>query len=212
MFSAVPSFVLGSPTSANAGLTLCDFWPILSQFLSRATVLAIGPILAFIFNENTASKRLLLEGDRKVRTVEKVEEKPERRENEDRFKRSQVFCVEGLKELCYWEVEWSGTVCIAVAYKRVGRKWDSSGGLGCNEMSWGLYCSGTDYTAMHGKIQKCLRLPSTVLLDWEGGILSYYSVSSEKLSLIHTFHAKFTEPLFPAFWFKTGSVTLNHCG
>ncbi|CAI5647004.1 unnamed protein product [Oreochromis niloticus] len=164
------------------------------------------------FDETTASKRLILEGERKVKTVKKVEEKPARPENEDRFKRSQVFCVEGLKDLCYWEVEWSGTVCIAAAYKRVGRNWDSTGGLGCNEMSWGLYCSSTECTAMHGKTSKPLKLPSSkkiaVLLDWEGGILSYYSVSSEKLSLIHTFHAKFTELLFPAFWFKTGSVTL----
>ncbi|XP_019205737.1 uncharacterized protein LOC100710759 [Oreochromis niloticus] len=164
------------------------------------------------FDETTASKRLILEGDRKVKTVKKVEEKPARPENEDRFKRSQVFCVEGLKGLCYWEVEWSGTVCIAAAYKGVGRNWDSSGGLGCNEMSWGLYCSSTECTAMHGKMSKPLKLPSSkkiaVLLDWEGGTLSYYSVSSEKPSLIHTFHAKFTEPLFPAFWFKTGSVTL----
>uniref|UniRef100_A0A668RU77 B30.2/SPRY domain-containing protein n=1 Tax=Oreochromis aureus TaxID=47969 RepID=A0A668RU77_OREAU len=164
------------------------------------------------FDETTASKRLILEEDRKVKTVKKVEEKPARPENEDRFKRSQVFCVEGLKGLCYWEVEWSGTVCIAAAYKRVGRNWDSTGGLGCNEMSWGLYCSSTECTAMHGKTSKPLKLPSSkkiaVLLDWEGGTLSYYSVSSEKLSLIHTFHAKFTELLFPAFWFKTGSVTL----
>ncbi|XP_035761448.1 NACHT, LRR and PYD domains-containing protein 3-like [Neolamprologus brichardi] len=167
-------------------------------------------------DENTASKRLILEGDRKVRTVKKLEEKPARPENEDRFMRCQVLCVEGLKGLCYWEVEWSGTVGIAVAYKRVGRKLDSSGGLGCNEMSWALYCSRTKCTALHGKTSTQLKLPSSqkiaVLLDWEGGILSYYSVSSEKLSLIHTFHAKFTEPLFPAFWFKTGSVTLNHCG
>lgn len=164
------------------------------------------------FDETTASKRLVLEGDRKVKTVKKVEEKPARPENEDRFKRSQVFCVEGLKGLCYWEVEWSGTVCIAAAYKRVGRNWDSSGGLGCNEMSWALSCSRTKCTALHGKTSTQLELPSSkkiaVFLDWEGGILSYYSVSSEKLSLIHTFHAKFTEPLFPAFWFKTGSVTL----
>ncbi|XP_039460888.1 stonustoxin subunit beta-like [Oreochromis aureus] len=163
-------------------------------------------------DENTASKRLILEGDRKVRTVKKVEEKPARPENEDRFKRSQVLCAEGLKGLCYWEVEWSGMVGIAVAYKRVGRKLDSSGGLGCNEMSWSLNCSRSKCTAMHGKTSKPLKLPSSqkiaVLLDWEGGTLSYYSVSSEKLSLIHTFHAKFTEPLFPAFWFKTGSVTL----
>ncbi|XP_018544611.1 uncharacterized protein LOC108891777 isoform X2 [Lates calcarifer] len=165
------------------------------------------------FDENTISKRLVLsEGNRKVKTVQKVEEKVARTVNDDRFKRSQVFCEEGLKGLCYWEVEWRGTVGIAVSYRDVSRKWDSSGGLGCNEMSWSLLCSRTECTAMHGKTSKPIQLPPSqkiaVLLDWEGGTLRYYSVTSGKLSLIYTFHAKFTKPLFPGFWFKRGSVTL----
>ncbi|XP_050927092.1 uncharacterized protein LOC108891710 isoform X50 [Lates calcarifer] len=165
------------------------------------------------FDENTISKRLVLsEGNRKVKTVQKVEEKVARTVNDDRFNRSQVFCEEGLKGLCYWEVEWRGTVGIAVSYRDVSRKWDSSGGLGCNEMSWSLLCSRTGYTAMHGKTSKLIQLPPSqkiaVLLDWEGGTLRYYSVTSGKLSLIYTFHAKFTKPLFPGFWFKRGSVTL----
>ncbi|KAM8755050.1 uncharacterized protein AB9X84_011658 isoform 2-T2 [Acanthopagrus schlegelii] len=168
------------------------------------------------FDENTASKRLVLsEGNRTVKTIKKVEEKVTRPENEGRFKRSQVFCEEGLKGLCYWEVEWKGEVGIAVAYSRVSRRWDSSGGLGCNDKSWSLLCLKKGWLPLHGKQKgkpKYIEVPQckkiALLLDWEGGTLKYYSVTSGELSLIHTFKAKFTEPLFPGFWFKNGSVTL----
>ncbi|XP_036959253.1 uncharacterized protein LOC119022447 isoform X7 [Acanthopagrus latus] len=168
------------------------------------------------FDENTASKRLVLsEGNRTVKTIKKVKEKVARPENEDRFKRSQVFCEEGLKGLCYWEVEWKGEVGIAVAYRGVSRKWDSSGGLGCNDKSWSLLCLKKGWLPLHGKQKgkpKYIEVPQckkiALLLDWEGGTLKYYSVTSGELSLIHTFKAKFTEPLFTGFWFKNGSVTL----
>ncbi|XP_065817588.1 uncharacterized protein [Labrus bergylta] len=165
------------------------------------------------FDENTVNKRLVLsEGNRKVKTVIKLEEKVERPENEYRFKRSQVFCEESQRGLCYWEVEWKGTVGIAVAYGGVGRKWDSKCGLGCNDMSWSLLCSKDGYTARHGKTSKPITAPFSqriaVFLDWEAGTLTYYSDISGELSLIHTFHANFTEPLCPSFWFKRGSVTL----
>ncbi|XP_071331276.1 uncharacterized protein [Trachinotus anak] len=165
------------------------------------------------FNESTTGKRLVLcDGNRKVKTVRNVEEKVERPETEGRFKRTQVLCEVGLKGVWYWEVEWKGTVGIAVSYGGVGRKWDSSGGLGCNDISWSLLCSKTGYTARHGKMSERIQLSPcqkiAVFLDWVGGSLSYYSVTSGELSLIHTFHAKFTELLFPGFWFKNGSVTL----
>lgn len=166
------------------------------------------------FDENTAGKRLVLsEGNRKVRTVKKVEERVSRPENTDRFKRSQVLCEceEGLRSICYWEVEWKGKVGITVTYKDVGRKWDRTGGLGCNENSWSLLCSKTGYTGIHGKSSKVIEKPYcekiAVLLDWESGILRYSSISSGKLELIHEFKAKFTEPLFPGFWFQKGCVS-----
>uniref|UniRef100_A0A3B4V5V8 B30.2/SPRY domain-containing protein n=1 Tax=Seriola dumerili TaxID=41447 RepID=A0A3B4V5V8_SERDU len=165
------------------------------------------------FNEDTASRRLVLcEGNRKIKTVHKVEEKVARPENDERFKRTQVFCEEGLQGLCYWEVEWKGMVGIAVSYREVGRKWDRNSGLGCNNMSWSLLCSGIGYTAIHGNTSEQIQLSPcqkiAVFLDWDGGSLSYYSVTSGELSLIHTFHAKFTKPLFPGFWFKRGSITI----
>ncbi|XP_029362666.1 uncharacterized protein LOC115046433 isoform X6 [Echeneis naucrates] len=169
-----------------------------------------GAVLTF--DEKTISRRLVCEGTRKIKTVVKVEEKVGRSENKDRFKRTQVFCAEDLGSICYWGVEWKGTVGIAVSYEEVGRKWDRSGGLGCNDMSWTLLCSKSGYTAMHGKNSKNIQMAPcqkiAVFLDKKGGSLSYYSVESEKLSLIHVFKAKFTKPLFAGFWFKKGSVSL----
>ncbi|XP_029025673.1 uncharacterized protein LOC114867282 [Betta splendens] len=168
-----------------------------------------------VFDENTAGKRLVLcEGNRKVKTVKKVDEKVSRPENDSRFKRSQVLCEceEGLDGICYWEVEWAGTVGIAVTYEDVGRRWDRSGGLGCNENSWSLLCSKEGYKAIHGTTSKPLQKPCSqklgVFLDWECGILRYLEISSERPTLIHEFKVKFTKPLFPGFWFKRGSVTL----
>ncbi|XP_029974299.1 uncharacterized protein LOC115407882 isoform X4 [Salarias fasciatus] len=178
------------------------------------------------FDENTISRRLVVvdqDKRRKVKTVELVEEKVARPENDDRFKRTQVLCDKGLEDLGYWEVEWQGMVGIAVSYNDVGRKWDNAGGLGCNEKSWSLMCSSsgfmgrdgkmfTGFIARHGKMSKHIKVPCcqkiAVYLDWKAGTLSYYGVSSDERSLIHTFRTKFTGPLFPGFWFKEGSVTL----
>ncbi|KAF7661916.1 hypothetical protein LDENG_00250860 [Lucifuga dentata] len=171
-------------------------------------------VVDLTFNENTVSKRLVLsEENRKAHTEKDVERKPSYAEHEDRFKRSQVFCEQGLTGLCYWELEWRGMVGIAVAYESVERTRDSRGGLGCNDMSWSLICSKNGFIARHGteaiKIQ--VSAPSQKLalfLDWDAGTLRYYEVSSGDLSLIHTFHAKFTQPLFPGFWFQNGCVRL----
>ncbi|XP_062282612.1 NLR family CARD domain-containing protein 3-like [Scomber scombrus] len=164
-------------------------------------------------DENTANRRLILsEENRRVKTMESVKEKKFQPENKNRFKWNQVLCEEGLKGFCYWEVEWSGTVGIAVAYKQMSRTLDSIGGLGFNDMSWSLVCSSTGYRAMHGKdsidIEGPLSQKIAVFLDKKGGTLTYYSVTSGELSLIHTFKTKFTKPLYPGFWFKKGSVTL----
>ncbi|XP_053173901.1 NACHT, LRR and PYD domains-containing protein 3-like [Scomber japonicus] len=164
-------------------------------------------------DENTANRRLILsEGNRGVKTMESVKEKKFQHENKCRFKWNQVLCKQGLEDFCYWEVEWSGTVGIAVAYKDVSRALDSIGGFGFNDMSWNLVCLSTGYRAMHGKDSIDIEGPPSqkiaVFLDWKGGTLTYYSVTSGGLSHIHTFKAKFTKPLYPGFWFKKGSVTL----
>ncbi|XP_055366487.1 uncharacterized protein LOC114858690 isoform X2 [Betta splendens] len=168
-----------------------------------------------VFDENTAGRRLVLsEGNKKARTVKTVDERVLWPENKKRFRRSQVLCEceEGLDGICYWEVECAGTIGIAVTYEDVGRTWDRSGGLGCNETSWSLLCSKEGYKAVHVTSTEHFKKPCSpklgVFLDWERGLLRYYDISSGERSLIHEFKAKFTKPLFPGFWFKKGSVTL----
>ncbi|KAG7521256.1 hypothetical protein JOB18_045074 [Solea senegalensis] len=170
-----------------------------------------------VFDINTANRRLSVLG-KNVKTSEDVWERDSGTLKQDKSKWTNMFCDgsemlnKGLTGLCYWEVEWAGRVGIAVAYEKVGRQLDKRGGLGCNDISWSLDCSATGYTAKSGNktvpIQSEVCQKIAVFLDWDGGRLSYYSVTPAKLSHIHTFYAKFTKPLFPGFWFKKGSVTL----
>ncbi|KAM4614977.1 uncharacterized protein ACJ7VT_010207 [Polymixia lowei] len=131
----------------------------------------------------------------------------------------QVLCREGLTRRCYWEVEREGGVNIGVTYRGIRRRGGSDDCcLGWNDKSWSLFCSDNSYTAWHNKITTTIPLlPSGcnrvgVYLDWSAGTLSFYRVSSDTLTHIHTFHSTFTEPLYPGFGFWIGfgsSVSLR---
>ncbi|XP_062389492.1 stonustoxin subunit beta-like [Sardina pilchardus] len=174
---------------------------------------------------NTAHRELSLsEGNRKVTYVYQQQRFPDHPERFDSY--YQVLCREGLSghhpERCdslgqslvstgqsggyYWEAEWSGDVSIAVAYKSMERKGSgSSSGFGYNAKSWGLKCSGNSYSARHNNKETAIPAPSSrsgrvgVHLDWPAGTLSFYSVSSNTLTHLQTFHSTFTEPLYPGF-------------
>lgn len=126
-----------------------------------------------------------------------------------------VLCREALTGRCYWEVEWStssGMVDVGVSYKCLERK--GSGAtcmLGCYDLSWSLHCLHLPlrlpltFCAKHNMMTieypgptGCPKLG--VFLDWPAGTLSYYKVSSHKLS--HTFRTKFSEPVYPGFIFE----------
>ncbi|KAM4598300.1 uncharacterized protein ACJ7VT_021825 [Polymixia lowei] len=157
---------------------------------------------------NTVNRNLLLsEENRKVTEVEEKQSYPDHPERFHYCK--QVLCREGLTGRCYWEVERSGWVHIGVTYRGINRKGkgcDSS--LGGNDKSLSLFCSNNSYSAWHNQKRTVIRLPSSsgsnrvgVYLDWPAGTLSFFTVSSDTLTHIHTFHSTFTEPLYPAFWF-----------
>ncbi|KAL2086525.1 hypothetical protein ACEWY4_017584 [Coilia grayii] len=122
----------------------------------------------------------------------------------------QVLCREGLSGRCYWEVEWSGGggggAEIAMAYKSIKRKWGDAASMGYDDKSWSLSCSTSSYFVRHNKKRTDIPAPSPrsrrvgVYLDWPAGTLSFYSISSDTLTHLHTFHATFTEPLYPGFW------------
>ncbi|XP_076137518.1 stonustoxin subunit beta-like, partial [Alosa pseudoharengus] len=169
---------------------------------------------------NTADRRLSLsEGNRKVTRVLEQQPYPE---HPERFDWSpQVLCREGLTGRCYWEAERSGDngALISVAYKSIERKGRNDDVImGLNAESWSLSCySNHRYSVWHNKKRTDIPASSSrsrtvgVYLDWPAGTLSFYSVSTNTLTHLHTFHSTFTEPLYPGFmvyWYDS-SVSLR---
>ncbi|XP_029922178.1 NLR family CARD domain-containing protein 3-like [Myripristis murdjan] len=165
---------------------------------------------------NTVSRELRLsEDNRKVTTVRKEQPYPDHPDRFDLW--SQVLCREALTGRCYWEVQWRGRVSIAVTYRGITRSVDDSE-LGYNNQSWSLECRDNDhsYTASHNRESTSISVRPrgsdrvAVYLDCSAGTLSFYRVSSDGLTLLHTFSSTFTEPLHPAFglWLSGSSVVV----
>ncbi|XP_066537044.1 NACHT, LRR and PYD domains-containing protein 3-like [Hoplias malabaricus] len=100
---------------------------------------------------NTAHTSLVLSKEnRKVNCVWRSQKYPDHPDRFDYY--NQVLCVESLTGRCYWEVEWSGKVDIAVTYKGITRKGRSKEcWLGFNKHSWVLDCSNDTYIIRHNK-------------------------------------------------------------
>ncbi|XP_061663938.1 NLR family CARD domain-containing protein 3-like [Syngnathoides biaculeatus] len=122
----------------------------------------------------------------------------------------QVLCKDGLSGRCYWEADLEGKVSVAATYdtiRRIGEGDDVL--LGATEASWALLCreDGTYAVRHRDRTENLEPLPSpesrkvAVFLDHPGGVLSFYKVTSRGTILLHTFHATFTQPLYPAFGF-----------
>ncbi|XP_029352951.1 NLR family CARD domain-containing protein 3-like [Echeneis naucrates] len=154
---------------------------------------------------NTVNTNLQLSDDnRKVTHVKEYQPYPDHPDRFDIW--SQLLCKNGLIGRCYWEVEWSGEICISVSYKGIRRDGASVDSLfGRNDQSWSLICSGPDgYSAWHNTTKTSIPSSSVshrvaVYVDCPAGCLSFYSVSSESLIHLHTFNTSFTEPLYPGF-------------
>ncbi|XP_076153655.1 stonustoxin subunit alpha-like [Alosa pseudoharengus] len=176
--------------------------------LSKARPRLLRYACDLTLDPNTAHRNLSLsEGNRKVTCVNKKQPYPE---HPERFDSSypQVLCREGLTGRCYWEAEWSVDGAeISVAYKSIKRKGTSDDVImGRNAKSWSLICySDHRYSVHHNKKRTDIPAPSSrsrtvgVYLDWPAGTLSFYSVSNDTLTHLHTFHSTFTEPLYPGF-------------
>lgn len=161
---------------------------------------------------NTANSRLVLSEGNKKATLGAEQRYLDLPQRFDHF--PQVLCREGLTGRWYWEVEWScgqgEDVAVGVCYGGLNRKGDSDDcRLGRNAMSW---CLGHKrnpeehslYSEHHVE-SNSLPFPSTgcsrlgVYLDWSGGTLSFYKVSGDTVAHLHTFHIRFSEPVYPAF-------------
>uniref|UniRef100_A0A8C9XG26 NACHT, LRR and PYD domains-containing protein 12-like n=1 Tax=Sander lucioperca TaxID=283035 RepID=A0A8C9XG26_SANLU len=167
---------------------------------------------------NTVNRKLKLsDNNRKVTLVEEDQSYPDHPERFDCW--PQLLCRDGLTGRCYWEVERRGGVDISVSYRGISRRGNSDDcGFGYNDQSWSLICSDDGYSVCHNNIRTSISSSSVsnrvaVYVDCPAGSLSFYSVSSDSLILLHTFNTTFTQPLYPGFgvWFMSpgSSVSLS---
>ncbi|KAI9999386.1 hypothetical protein NQD34_018263 [Periophthalmus magnuspinnatus] len=142
-----------------------------------------------------------------------TEEQPDP-DHQDRFEDwAQILCSTGLTGRCYWEVQWSGWVHISVSYREIRRKGNREDSVfGANDQSWSLICSKGGFSVHHNN--KLTSLPQpwssssgtvSVFVDCPAGSLSFYTVSSDQLTHLHTFNTTFTHTLIPGFRLWPGS-------
>ncbi|KAM9338373.1 uncharacterized protein ABDE67_017931 [Symphorus nematophorus] len=110
----------------------------------------------------------------------------------------QVLSEESLTGRCYWEVELSGEVSVAVTYKNICCSEDERR-FGTNDKSWVLECSHNRYHFRHNNVSTYILGPQSsrvgVYLDERAGIVSFYSIS-ETMTLLHRVQTTFTQPLY----------------
>ncbi|KAM3868963.1 uncharacterized protein ACN63O_006328 [Diretmus argenteus] len=175
------------------------------EFLQYSRQITLDP--------NTANTQLLLsEGNRKATVVRTHQLYPS---HPDRFSGwYQVLSREDLTGRCYWEVEWTGHVSIAVSHKNISR---TGTGVECvfghNDKSWSLDCYNNSYEFSHNHISTPAPGPQSsrvgVYLDHRAGILSFYSVSGTMMTLLHRVQTSFTQTLYAGFrlYWSVGSTT-----
>ncbi|XP_030578698.1 NLR family CARD domain-containing protein 3-like [Archocentrus centrarchus] len=168
---------------------------------------------------NTVHRNLKLsDNNRKVTRVEEEQSYPDHPERFDHW--FQLMCTNSLTGRCYWEVEWSGEVRIAVAYGGIRRKGDGDDSwFGRTDQSWCLSCNeDSGYFASHNYNSRGITVSSAcdshkvaVYVDYPAGTLSFYSVFSDKLMHLHTFNTTFSETLYAGFRVKSlgSSVCLS---
>ncbi|XP_030606941.1 stonustoxin subunit alpha-like [Archocentrus centrarchus] len=171
-------------------------------------------------NTNTVYEWFKLsDNNRKVTRVDAKQPYPD---HPDRFDRPQLLCTDSLTGRCYWEVEWSGDVSIAMSYRGIKKSGNSEESLfGFNNQSWSLDCSYC-YSVLHNNKEtsifsfhnskdfKPVSNRAAVYVDLPAGTLSFFTIYSDTLIHLHTFNSTFTEPLYPGFglWSHHSSVRL----
>lgn len=106
----------------------------------------------------------------------------------------------------YFELELSGAgVYVGLTCKGIDRKGEERNScISGNNFSWSLHWDGKAFRAWHSdtetplKASPCRRLG--VYVDSSGGVLSFYGVEPDAMTLVHRFDCRFSEPVYPAFW------------
>ncbi|KAM9804643.1 NACHT, LRR and PYD domains-containing protein 3-like [Neosynchiropus ocellatus] len=151
---------------------------------------------------DTAHRRLLLSDNNNM--VELVTEDQDYLDHPERFGRChQVMSRDAVTGPCYWEVEWSGRVSVAVTLRRDGGKEDESE-FGQNRYSWSLSCSDDEgYKFSHNKEEIVIESSEVshriaVVVNTACGILEFTRVSSGVTIPLFIYFTP-TEPLYLGF-------------
>ncbi|RXM33057.1 Tripartite motif-containing protein 16 [Acipenser ruthenus] len=156
-------------------------------------------------NPDSAHPKLVLaDGNRTVFFTEKTQPYPQHALRFDTF--PQVLSTEPREAgRSYWEVEvkGEGRWKVGVSDPQIGRKGqDDRCRLGYSNLSWTLYGEPGKMEVWHNKSFVPLA-PSNpkrvgVYLDYEGGLIAFYSVTGNTITLLHKYQEHFTQPLYPA--------------
>ncbi|XP_076123376.1 tripartite motif-containing protein 16-like [Alosa pseudoharengus] len=191
---------------AKISATVSDVQAVYPEPVTREELLQYS--CHFTLDPNTAHRHLhLSERNRRVECRVELQSYPDHPERFDYW--LQVLCREGVSGRCYWEVEWSGWVNIAVSYKSISRKGDGVECLfGFNDQSWKLDLTSSSSTFVHNSKETELPLVASsrigVYVDHRAGTLAFYSIS-DTMTLLHRVHATFTHTLCPGFYIDAGS-------
>ncbi|CAN0208878.1 unnamed protein product [Lampetra planeri] len=190
-----------------------DPTPVSSR-LNLAKVISVGGVqrnlLASLYGRsptldtNSAHDRLQISSDLRTATWSGVPQG--RPHHPHRFDyQPQALCSESFSSgQHYWEVDvGSARWCrVGVAYGTIPRRGDGAECLlGGSDVSWCLRKHGDSFSVRHGGVETSLSVPQPprrvgVHLDWDAGLLSFYSADS--MALLHSFNETFTQPLHPA--------------
>nr|XP_019612987.1 PREDICTED: tripartite motif-containing protein 16 [Rhinolophus sinicus] len=120
----------------------------------------------------------------------------------------------------YFEVELLGAgTYVGLTYKGIDRKGEERNGcISGNNFSWSLHWNGKEFTAWHSDTETPLKANPFrrlgIYVNFPGGILSFYGVEPDAMTLVHKFDCKFSEPVYPAFWLskKENSIRIVDLG
>ncbi|XP_025715547.1 E3 ubiquitin-protein ligase TRIM65 isoform X2 [Callorhinus ursinus] len=167
------------------------------------------------FDPDSANRHLYL--SRQDQQV-KHRHKPRDLAGPSSFELWQVRCAQSFQNgRHYWEVHASNhSVTLGVAYPDLTRhrQGPHTDNIGRGPSSWGLCVQEDRAQAWHnGEAQLLPGVSGQLLgmdLDLASGRLTFYSLEP-KAQPLHTFHAIFTQPLYPVFWLLEGrTLTLCH--
>ncbi|KAF6097868.1 tripartite motif containing 16 like [Phyllostomus discolor] len=115
----------------------------------------------------------------------------------------------------YFEVEISGAgTYIGLTCKGIDRKGkERNSCISGNNFSWSLHWNGKEFSAWHSDTETPLKASPFrrlgIYVNFQGGVLSFYGVEPDAMTLIHTFDCKFSEPVYPAFWLSKKEDTVR---